>query len=271
MTAIDLLDEYWLIALSFLHLLVFDTRPGPRNPQYKILQPPPPNFSPTSYVIPTGHGDPLTVHPEFLTDPAQRNFVLRSQSWVLVIPVNLLTRVMRFVCPWSNHYISWWDWGEDVIGVLVPTNTLNMQLVDAKLLVLCGSPPDPKSLSVGVYDLSKLGQKDIQVLRFSRERRDPCKRLLSAPMWFRTLEMGDENPYRLCFIGNKVVGFYVSLLHVRNRSCDLNLVLHRRIQARIIIYASGSLARCEKPVGCAPVTNTFIHTARPWGSYSLLP
>ena len=191
-------------------------------------------------------------------DPAQSNIVVRSRNgWVLVIPVNLITQIMHSA--YSDPHIQWRDWGEDVIRVNFHPTAVTVQLVDAKMLVLCKSPP---YCSVEVYDLSKLGQKDIQVLPFGREQGDSCRRVLSTPKWSRKLQMGDGVPSRLHLVGNKVVGFYVSPLCVRNWS-NLNLVLHRRVQARItIIYASGRWVRCEKPVGC--VTNGFIYTARPW-------
>ena len=213
MTDMHFLEEYWLIALFHqphdVYLVVFDTRQGlAQYLNWRLLQLPRLAF-PASYVIPAGHGDPLTVHPEFLVDPAQSNFVIHSRGgWVLVIPVNLITQIMDST--YADPRIQWGDWGEGVIRVNVHSTAVTMQLVDAKMLVLCSSPPYPNGWSVEVYDLSKSGQNNMQVLPFGGGRGNSCRRVLSTPKWSRKLQMGDEIPSKLYLVGNKVVGFYVS-------------------------------------------------------------
>lgn len=173
------------------------------------------------YSIPSQYECPPTEPSEFLVDPAQRHFaVFALRGSAIVIPVNLITRDVFSLS--ARPYVTWEEWGKDTIRLRLYPDTSSLQFVGTKMLALCGSPSYPVNWGVEMYDLSKLGQKDIQMNQVSEGQDGVCRRVLSAPKWFARCQIGDEGgaPNNTYLVGNKVVCFYVSLATFSNRSCE---------------------------------------------------
>jgi hypothetical protein len=240
------LEESWLVALSDQgpnpQLLVFDTllpQQGSRN--WQILQLPPLDRH-RLYTVPSQYGNAPAERPEFLVDPAQKYFVVQSfRGPALVIPVELFVRVTRSTC--AKSCIQWEDWRRDTMKLNLRPDTVALQLVDTKVLALHASPPYsyPEGWSVEVYDLSKLGQKDVQ---FSEDHEKECRKILSNPRWFGRLQLGIADTTFL--VGSKVVCFSVSTPCTRTRCPIFTLTWyrpHRHFLAKDIDWESGKLAK----------------------------
>lgn len=222
-SAIHFIGESWLVALSDHGsdplLLVFDTllpQPGPRD--WRMLELPrlPPH---KFYVVPSRQGNPPEERPEFLVDPAQKNFVVQAhRGAALVIPVELFISVMHPSRAYSC--IPWSDWGRFVIKLYLHPETVTVQLVDMKVLVLRNSSPSPEGWRVEVYDLSKSGRKDIQAQNADEERDKEFRRLIYGPRWFSRLQMGAATSTFL--VGSKVVCLSVSIPYVQIRWCRIH-------------------------------------------------
>ena len=211
-SAMRFLEGSLLVALSDRgsdpQLLVFDTllpQQGPEN--WRILQLPRlPRH--TFYMVPAQHGNPPAERPEFLVDPAQRNFVVQSyRGPALVIPVELFIRVVH--SPRADSCIRWEDWEKHIMKLDPHPDTVAVQLVDAKALALRTSPPYPEGWGVEVYDLSKSGQKDVQVQEAGEGQDKGCMKILSTPQWFDRLQLGTASSTFL--VGSKVVCLPVSM------------------------------------------------------------
>jgi len=168
-----------------------------------------------------------TEYPEFSVDPSQRIFVVFSlDSQALITPVNLLTRRMHSVR--TSPYIPWEEWVEDVTVVHLHPYAHTIQLIDMKVLALCGSAYDPEDWGVRMYDLSKSGRRNPQVQPTDERTGLGCRKALLTPRWFSRCQVRDGIPRIIRLVGNKVVCFFVSPLFIQTRS--------RRIRRCIIQY-----------------------------------
>ena len=215
--AICLLEGPWVVALSSRgtdnHLLVFNTLLPPQDARsWRLLQLPQ-LIGSRRYSSAVQYGDLLAECPEFSVDPAQRNFVVSSLQSALVIPVEPLIRLMCSARVGSN--LKWDEWAEYVIKTRRHPNTVTLWLVGTKLLALINS--DLEGWYVEVYDLSKSGQKDIQIQQVNEGQDGECRKLLSTPKCFARWQL-DGSPDSMYFFWNKLVCFYVSLLCVQNQS-----------------------------------------------------
>ena len=157
-----------------------------------------------------------TEYPEFSVDPSQRIFVSLLCGRALITPVDLLMRRMNSAR--ASPYIPWEEWVEDVTVVHLHHNAHTLQLVDMKVLALCGSVHRPEGWGVQIYDLSKSGRRDIQVQPIDEGTDWGCREVLLTPKWFARCQMGDGIPHVARLVGNKVVCFFVSPLFVQTRS-----------------------------------------------------
>jgi len=155
-----------------------------------------------------------TEYPEFSVDPAQSLFVVVPlDRRAFATPVELLTRRIRSAR--ASPYISWNEWVEDFTEIPLHPTAHTLRLFDMKVLVLCGSERRRNDWGVQMFDLSKSGQRDIQVRQVNEGADGVCRRVLSTPKWFARCQMGDGIPHSTLFVGNKVICFFVSQLHVR--------------------------------------------------------
>ena len=225
-SSVSLLEGPWLLALSDPnidpHLLVFNTMlPQQEDSRsWRILQLPQPSCG-SYYSFPARYGDPLAERPEFSVDPAQQTFVVFSLKLALVIPVEPFIEQMCSVR--ANPYLGWEDWGGNVIAMHPHPNTMSLQLVDTKLLALINSP---EGWGVEAYDLSRSGQKDIQIQRVGEGQYTGCRKLLSTPKYFARCQL-EGPPNSTYFVGNKLVCFCVSLSCVHNKSFYIQPHLYR--------------------------------------------
>ena len=214
-TTMRFLEGSWLLALFYEghspQLLVFNTLlPQQGSRSWRILDLP----SHLTLQYCTQYEKAPADYPEFSVDPAQRLFaVFPPDKRALVTPVELLIRRMHSVR--VSPYIPWDEWVEDFTEIHLHPNAHTIQLFDMKVLVLCGSASYRGGWGVQMFDLSKSGQRDIQVRQASEVVGGVCRRVLSAPKWFTRCWMGDGTPYITRFVGNKVVCFFVSPLHVQ--------------------------------------------------------
>ena len=219
-TSAYFLEEYWLLALCHggpaSQLLVFNTllpRHDPRNLQILGL---PPLSGTSDYSIFARYEKPPTELPEFSVDPTQSILVVAAlDKEALVIPVELLIRRMYSVR--ASPCIPWDEWVEDVITINLHPNTNSLQLFDTKVLALCGSPYLPEGWGIRMYDLSKSGQRDIQVRQVSEGAGGEYRRVISTPKWFARCQMRYGAPHDTKLVGNNVICFYVSLLYIQTR------------------------------------------------------
>lgn len=248
-TGVRFLEESWLLAPCYggptPQLLVLNTLLPQQDPRsWRILGLPPPPGPSICCSILTHYEKPLAECPGFSVDPTQRIFAVLSQdNRALVTPTELFVQRMCSARP--NPCIPWDEWLEDAIIVELHSDTVTLQLFDTKVLALCAFPG---GWGVRMYDLSKLGRGDIQVQQAGEG--GGCRRVLSTPKWFarRQIGIGGTIPYGTQLVGNKVVCFSVSLLHLRKFSFMSNAVTHRfggRIPAARILYTYGKWAERE--------------------------
>jgi len=117
-----------------------------------------------------------------------------------------MERFIRDMCSTRvDPFLKWNEWAEYVIKMrLHPRNTFLLQLVDTKLLALINSP---QGWGVEMYDLSKLGQKDIQIQQVDEGQDAGCRKLLSTPKCFAKFQL-EGFPDAVYFVGNRLVCFY---------------------------------------------------------------
>ena len=73
-----------------------------------------------------------------------------------------------------------------------------------------------------MYNLSKSGQRDIQIQKVSGGQGGGYRRVLSTSKWFSQYRIGSI-PNSTLLVGNKVVCFFVSPLYVQMLSCYIQL------------------------------------------------
>jgi len=216
------LEGSWLLALyydrSTPRLLVLNTLLPQRDPRsWRILGlPPVPGLRYRAQ-----HEEALTEYPEFSVDPTQRIFAVFpfNEGRAFITPVELLMR--RLNSARADPYIPPEEWMEDAIAVHFRPTAHTLQIYDTKVLALCSSPDHPEDWGVEMYDLSKLGRKDVQVQEVDGKVGGGCRRVISIPKWFARCEMGDGTLHTTQFVGNKVLCVYVSPLYVRKGSCRI--------------------------------------------------
>ena len=211
------LEESWLLVLcspaSGPHLLILNTM-SPHSSSWRFLQLPQLHRF-MRYSLPSQYECSSTEPSQFLVDPAQRHVaVLALPGSALVIPVDLLTRDVFSLG--ARPHVIWEEWGKDAIRLCLRSDVSTLQFVGTKMLALYGSPSYPINWGIEMYDLSKLGQKDIQM-----NQDGVCRRVLSVPKWFARcqIEDADGTPKNTYLVGNKLVCFYVSLATFSNLSC----------------------------------------------------
>ena len=137
--------------------------------------------------------------------------MVSSLQSALVIPVEPLIRHMCSARVGPN--VKWDEWAEYVIKTRRHPNTVTLWLVGTKLLALVNSGLD--GWYVEVYDLSKSGQKDIQIQQVNEGQDGEYRKLLSTPKCFARWQL-EGSPDSMYFFWNKLVCFYVSLSCVQN-------------------------------------------------------
>jgi len=214
-TVVRFLEGPWLLALCYNgddpQLLIFNTLlPQQDSRSWRILGLP--SLPAPQYC--TQYEKVSTEYPEFSVDPAQRLLVVVPPNRrALTTPMELLVRRMHSVC--ASPYIPWDEWAEDFTEISLHPTAHTLQVFDMKVLVLCGSERRRGDWGVQMFDLSKWGQRDIQVRQVNEGVGGVCRRILSTPKWFARCQMGNGIPHRTLFVGNKVVCFFVSPRHVQ--------------------------------------------------------
>lgn len=206
------LEGSWLLASSrprlAPRLLVFDMQlpqEDPRSWQILDLPPVPP---PGRHLIFTRRENPFAAYSEFLVDPTQRVFALfTTQNLLFIVPVELLVRHTHSVR--TGSCIQWDEWGKDVVTIHIYPHTLAVDIFDAKVLVLHRLVDRREMWGVDVYDLSRSGQRDIQVQQIGEEVDESHRRVLPAPKWFIPCSKEDNICHTISLLGN-VVYFIVS-------------------------------------------------------------
>ena len=211
-TSMCFLEGSWLLVASrprpVPQLLVFDTQLPQQDPQsWLILDLPqlPPHGR---HSILTRRENPFAECPEFLVDPAQRIFALfTTQSLVPVVPVETLIRYAQNVR--TSSHIPWNEWGKDVIIIYPNPNALALQIFDTNVLVLRRFADPLEMYGVDAYDLSRWGQKDIQMQKIDGGSGERRSRVLPAPKWFIPCHRRDSVHRSISLLGN-VAYFIVS-------------------------------------------------------------
>ena len=219
-STMSFLDGSWLLVLYHEgpnpQLLVLNTLLPQRDPKsWRILGLPLPG-TPRCY---TQYENAPMEHPQFSVDPAQRIVVVVSMdNCALIIPVELLIRRMHSLRIWP--YIRFDEWMKDVTAVPFHHPIHTLQVFDVKILALSGSVRRPEGWGVRMFDLSKSGRRDAQLLRDDEGVVGGCRRVLLTPKWFARCDvLGDGIPRSTRIVGNRVVCFYVSPLCAQGRSC----------------------------------------------------
>lgn len=218
-----LLEETWLLASLNPHpnpqLLVFNTLLPPQDPRsWRVLELI--RIHPYEcYSFPPQCGDlPTTDFPEFSVDLAQKTFLLslaNHKRSAFVVPVESFIRNM--CSAHSDPHMEWNDWGRDAIQVHLHPNTLSLQLAGTKLLVLHTCSSDPGGLVIEACDLSKSGQRELQLQRVSGGQEGEYRKVLSTSKLARHQIEG--LPVSMYFLENKLIGLYVSPANVQTRWC----------------------------------------------------
>ena len=219
-STMSFLDGFWLLVLNHEgaspQLLVLNTLLPRHDPKSWRILGLPLRGTPRCY---NQYENAPTEHPQFSVDPAQRIFVVvLMNNCALIIPVELLIRRMHSVR--SRPYIGFDEWMEDVTEVPLHPTTHTLQVFDVKILALSGSAHHPEAWGVQMFDLSKSGRRDAQLLPDDEGMDGGFRRVLSTPKWFvRCDVLGDGIPRSTRIVGNRVVCFYVSPLCVQGCSC----------------------------------------------------
>ena len=217
-TNIYFLEGSWLLVSSrprpAPRLLVFDTQlPQQDTRSWQILDlPPVPPLG--RHLIFTRRENPFAECPEFLVDPAQRIFALfTTQNLLFIVPVELLVRYTHSVR--TSSCIPWDEWGKDVVTVHLRPNTLILDIIDTKVLVLRHPGVGRREMcGVDVYDLSRSGQRDIQVQHIGEGVEEGRRRVLPAPKWFIPCPKGDNIYHSMSLLGN--VAYFIVSSNIRS-------------------------------------------------------
>ena len=199
------LEGSWLLVASHPRpvplLLVFDTQLPQQDPRSWLILDLPPVPPHGRHSIITRRENPFAECPEFLVDPAQRVFALfTTQSLVPIVPVELLIWHARSAR--TSSHIPWNEWGKDVIILYPGSGSLALQIFDTKVLVLRRFSDPMRMHGVDVYDLSRCGQKDIQMQNINGGAGKRCSRVLPVPKWFIPCYVEDGTHGSMSLLGN---------------------------------------------------------------------
>jgi len=244
------LEGSWLLVASHPRpvplLLVFDTQLPQQDSRSWLILDLPPVPPHGRYSIIARRENPFAECPEFLVDPAQRVFALfTTQSLVPVVPVELLIQYARSVR--TSSHTPWNEWGKDVIIVYPGSGSLALQIFDTKVLVLRRFSDLMYMHGVDVYDLSRCGQKDIQMQNIDGGAGGRCSRVLPNPKWFIPCNRGDSIHRSMSLLGN--VAYFIVSFTMRPKVVLSYSMLHRA--GAIASHRKGFAKHLE----IGPVTN----------------
>ena len=231
-----------LFALSDVGpVIVFNTLLPQRDPSsWGVFDLPLPPDPLGRYSICAQYEKSQTEFPEFSVDPAQRIFVVSSlPDLALAFPVGLFMRYMNSVR--TNRHVSWNEWGGDTIAVRLHPSTLQLQILNTKILALRTEALSLGQWGVEMFDLSVSGRREI-----GEGAGGGCNRVFSRSKWSVLCPRGDRSPYRVIIVGNNVY-FSVSPLNDQ-RLAILSVTSCRTGRTRPVIIRSTSvdMGQCER-------------------------